>query len=216
MSGEAVERVKCTDCTAMILPRTARDNAGLCGRCAKLCPASRADRKAFHRSVTSGDAFAPSAAELASGAVPEFLADRATNWRPEPEFYAGTPITNAAQALAEASSKRTGQVYLTAGKDIWLELAFNEARGVCYLTHAPSSLVRYAFTSTNERQQVSADQHLLQGCPCCGVGLQWFPSRFHMPRKTAFEITAAIAAGKAAPCTWLDAGDFSRTRQGFG
>lgn len=75
----------------------------------------------------------------------------------------------------------------------------------------------YAYTQDNLRGQVLADQHVVQACPCCGEGMLWFPSRFHMPRKAAFDILSSIVSGKVpANVAWLEMGDISSTSCGRG
>ena len=44
-----------------------------------------------------------------------------------------------------------------------------------------------------------------RGCPCCGVGMHSYASRFHMSRQGAIEVAREFLAGRDAASTrWLE------------
>jgi hypothetical protein len=101
-----------------------------------------------------------------------------------------------------------------------LSLAFNDTFGVCEYQNEETGDDLYAYTPENLAEQVSADRHLVQACSCCGVGLLWYPSQFHVPRRSAFAVFSSLVLGGAgtatAPVEWLDCGDISYTVRGRG
>ena len=119
-----------------------------------------------------------------------------------------------------AASQEEGHVFLVSNRAGRVSLAFNETFGVCEYQNEETGDNLYAYTPENLAEQVSADRHLVQACSCCGVGLLWYPSRFHMPRRNAFAVFSALALGGASadaiPVEWLDCGDISYTARGSG
>ncbi|MEJ2124976.1 MAG: hypothetical protein P8Y47_09285 [Alphaproteobacteria bacterium] len=216
MSADDDERVKCIECDAMILPRTANDNDGLCAQCVKIPASLRAEQREFERQVTSGEVFTPSDYELSSATIPLFFLQPTTFWKLGPDF-SNTGINSCEQAISEAENKSSGDIFLTAGEDIWLTLTFNVKYGVCYYENDPVSDFRYARSLSNASEQVSGEFHLAQGCPCCGVCLQWFPSRYHLSRDDAFAVMkSVIDHHPLLSVDWLVSGDITRTFRGYG
>lgn len=214
----AVARIKCSECDNMILPETAAANRGLCGQCAKIPEWIRRSRREFEDKVASGAWFTPSSNERqAAKQLPE-LGD-ATEWEAEPEFYKdrqGTPIRDIIQ---EATAQTAGHVFLVSSSGARLNLSFNGDYGVCEYQNEESGDYLYAYSPENLREQVPPDQHLDQACACCGVGMGWYPSRFHMPRRTAFAVLSAAAlkdSNALDRVVWLPWGDVSYTTRGHG
>lgn len=213
----AVERVKCTECDAMILPQTAASNDGLCARCFKTPRWLRDERREYERQLAAGLLFRPSEQALAEARQPSAIVAGVTVWRLEPEFYAGSPLTAVRDALAQAQAEDEGNVFLVASDTVRLNLAFNQRYGVCTHENAEDGDYVYACTEDNLTEQVPNEHHLVQSCPCCGVGLHWFPSRFHMPRERAFEIFQSVASNlPPAGVIWLEQGDTTYTAPGRG
>jgi hypothetical protein len=209
-----VVRVKCIDCDNMILPETAAANGGLCGVCARMSEPSRRALREFAEQLASGALFLPSPDERAAAGRPAVA-----TWRPEPDYYEGRerPVPN---LIADAAAEPAGYVFLVSDGGARLGLAFNEVYGVCDYQNPGSGESLYAYTSENLREQVPADRHLVQACPCDGVGLHWYPSRFHIPRPAAFAIFSALAQNTTedppVPVEWLGYGDITFTGRGRG
>jgi len=214
---DSEERVQCTECGARILPRTAVDNDGLCAQCIQTPVSLRLARQKFEQTIISGEVYVPTARELESAQTPIFLTSETTFWKPGPEYYADTEITTCEQAISDAFAKERGDVFLTAGNEIWVTLAFNKKYGVCYYENGFESDYRYARSPRNLSQQVTEDLHLSQDCSCCGDGLFWFPSRYHMDRIDAFNILRSVLKQSIpASVKWLKSCDFTRTGRGYG
>lgn len=216
MSEENVERVKCSDCAAMILPATALSNGGLCMPCYKTPKKFREERKIYKASLLSGEVFQP-----ASGDVPlakslkDFPAHN--NWVLQPEYYEDDDIGDAESVMARATHLEEGNVFLVFEKSQQLNLAFNERYGIIECHNWDEDYSAYIHTDDNLTAQVTAESHLSQNCNCCGVGLNWFPSRFHMPRALAFDIYKAIVNNDERPhVIWLPMGDITYTAKGTG
>jgi hypothetical protein len=209
------ERVKCIECENMILPQTAASNDGLCGRCVKILPELRAKKREYELRLASGLVFRPSDEELATASIPShILSDR---WLPQPEYYAGKNMDSAMTAIAVAMSESNGNVFLVTESGAQINLGFTERYGVCEFQNQESNEFRYAYSDANLRDQVPKEHHIVQACSCCGVGMLWYPSRFHMPRKMAFEILQNAVANRETPnVKWLEATDFSYTQPGRG
>lgn len=211
-----VERVACIDCGAMILPSTAKANAGLCGRCVKVPESLRQKRRDFDHKVASGSLFTPTQQELNSARQPAELAS-STTWKLEPDYYSMEPPETIEQAIDDAATKSSGNVFLISETGSRLNLSFTEKFGVCEYQKDDAGEYLYSRTTENLACQVALEFHVTQACPCCGVGMMWYPSRFHMPRELAFELFRQLVSGSApAAVQWLDGGDISYTSQGRG
>lgn len=210
-----IRQVKCIECDNMILPQTAADNAGLCGQCVKLSPELRAARREYERRLAEGSVFEPSDQERASAATPGALVT--TRWQLQPEYYADRGLESPVQAILEARTQSRGFVFLVTDDGQKLNLGFTERYGVCEYQDQEAADFRYAYCPSNLREQVRSELHVEQACPCCGDGLLWYPSRYHMPRTHAFAIVEYAVAHQACPgVEWLEVEDFSYTRQGRG
>ncbi len=216
----SVAKFKCIECDNLILPQTAAANAGLCGQCAKTPDWVRRAQRDYEAKLSSGEWFTPSPVERASASRPVELGVPTAAWSPQPEYYADSEAWSGAAVVELAASQPAGHAFLVSDLDGRLSLAFNEAYGVCEYQNEETGAYLYAFTPKNLAEQVAADRHLIQACSCCGVEMLWYPSRFHMPRKTAFAIFSGLALGisdaDAPPATWLDCGDISYTARGHG
>jgi len=216
----AVGRVKCAECDNMILPQTAEANGGLCAPCAKIPDHLRRARGEHKRKLSSGEWFIPSQEERESAKPPTEVGDPTAVWRPEPEYYKDDGAHSAWEVIDIAASQPAGHVFLVSNRGGRLSLAFNETLGVCEYQNDETNDNLYAYTPENLAEQVKIDRHLVQACSCCGVGLLWYPSRFHMPRRTAFAICSGLALGSAdadtVPVRWLNCGDISYTARGRG
>jgi len=209
------QRVKCSECDNMILPQTAADNDGLCAPCAKVSPELRTARREYERQLAEGIVFTPSTAELASSSLPSELATG--HWQLQPEYYAELNLDSAADAVIAAKAVSRGNVFLITDDGGQLNLGFTERYAVCEYQNQDLGDFRYAYTELNLRQQVSDEHHVSQACPCCGVGMLWYPSRYHMPRDTAFLLLDnAIARRASHSVEWLQMDDISHTGRGCG
>jgi hypothetical protein len=215
-----VERVKCNECDHMILPATAAANGGLCAPCAKTPDWLRRARREFEGKLSSGAWFAPSPAERSTAKQPPEFGDPVALWSPESEYYKDSGNPSVREVIDLAAGQAEGHVFLVSNRGGRLSLAFNATFGVCEYQNEETGDDLYAYTPENLAEQVSADRHLVQACSCCGVGLLWYPSRFHMTRRIAFAIFSALALGVAGAASvsvaWLDCGDISYTARGRG
>jgi hypothetical protein len=216
----AVERVKCIECDHMILLETAAANGGLCAPCAKTPEWLRRARREYEGKLSSGAWFTPSPEERDTAKRSTELYDPAAVWSPEPEYYKDSALRSVREVIDCAASQPQGHVFLVSDRGGRLSLSFNETLGVCEYQNEKTGDNLYAYTPGNLAEQVSADRHLVQACSCCGVGLRWYPSRFHMPRQSAFAVFSELALGAAGaaavPVEWLDCGDISYTVRGRG
>jgi len=215
----AVQRNKCTDCDNMILPEIAARNSGLCGQCTNVPESSRRKKREFDQTVALGLLFTPTEQERQSAKRPAELEIPGAVWELEREFYKNSEWQSVRDVIAHASKQPAGDVFLVSETGARLNLSFNKEFGVCEYHNEKSAHYLYAFTPKNLREQIRKELHLVQACPCCGVGMLWFPSRFHMPRKMAFEVFSALALGAGSDTSdveWLDCGDISYTSPGHG
>ncbi len=210
------ERVKCIECENMILPRTAAANGGLCGPCVKIPAHLRAKKREYESRLASHRVFRPSDEELASASYSSEL--WTAQWQLQPEYYAGKNLDSAVTAITAARSVSEGNVFLVTENGGQLNVGFTRSYGVCEFQNHESGEFRYAYSDDNLRGQVPKELHVVQACPCCGVGMLWYPSRYHMPREKAFSILEnAIANQKMPRLEWLAVvDDFSYTQPGRG
>ncbi len=219
VSPMAISETKCSHCGKPVSPEIAAANNGLCLRCAKLPESLRREKREFEERLSSGAIFVPTHEELEVANRRESLKTPAVSWELEPEFYASCIGRSVSSILHEAAGQETGNVFLVS-TGARLNIAFTENLGVCeYQNEKPKDHL-YAFTSENLNYQVAPEDHVEQACPCCGVGLLWYPSRFHMPRKRAFDVFSELATGMHANPTvqavWVNFGDISYTLKGRG
>jgi hypothetical protein len=115
-------------------------------------------------------------------------------------------------------SESNGNVFLVTENGGQLNLGFTERYGVCEFQNQESGEFRYAYSDANLRDQVPKELHVVQACPCCGVGMLWYPSRYHMPRERAFSIIENAVANRPTPdVQWLASiDDISYTQPGRG
>jgi hypothetical protein len=216
----AVSRIQCTECDNMILPETAAANGGMCGQCVKIPESIRRERRAFESKLTSGSWFVPSPEEWDAAKRSVELDDASVTWGPEPEFYKDRGSPWVRDLIEEAAREAKGDVFLVGSGGRRLNLGFNEVYGVCEYQNEQAGESLYAYSPENLSEQVAVDRHIVQACPCCGVGLLWYPSRFHMPRPVAFAVFAALAlhepSDALAQVSWLDCGDITWTARGRG
>jgi hypothetical protein len=211
------ERVKCTECDNMILLRTAAKNEGLCAQCVSVPEGLRERQRVFNASLESGSVFSPSARELASAVSLSDLEPAPGRWGPYAHYYAGDEDGRLESILDRAALAPNGYVVLSSESSAVIILAFNTEHGVCEYRNETADEYRIAYTSENALQQVQQELQLCQICPCCGVGTLWYPSRFHMPRRRAFElIISIIRGGSTYGVQWLEADDISYTQPGQG
>lgn len=213
--GTMTDRVKCIECDNMILPQTAADNGGLCGQCVKISPEIRAEKREFEGRLAAGLVFAPSDKERATSAIPNEISRG--RWQLQPEYYADSNVDSPAAAVAAAKSQKDDNVFLITESGGELNLGFTERYGVCEYQNQELDECRYAYCESNLNHQVAAPFHVVQACPCCGVAMLWYPSRFHLPREKAFSIVEnAIADRDTSGVEWLAIDDFSHTERGRG
>ena len=81
-----VERVKCTECDAMILPRTAAKYGGMCAPCGAMSESLLEERHEYERDLESGTVFTPSIKERESATTPAEFGAPDSVWELEPEF----------------------------------------------------------------------------------------------------------------------------------
>jgi hypothetical protein len=204
----------------MILPDTAAANGGLCGQCVKIPESIRRELRAFRSKLASGSWFVPSPEEWDAAKRSVEIDDPSVTWGPEPEFYKDRGSPSVRELIEEAAREGKGDVFLVSSGGRRLNLGFNEVYGVCEYQCEETGESLYAYFGENLREQVAADRHIVQACPCCGVGMLSYPSRFHMPRPMAFEVFVALAlhepSDALAQVSWLDCGDISCTVRGRG
>jgi hypothetical protein len=197
---------------------TASANGGLCGQCVAVSEFIRSASHEFDQANPSGLAFQPTEAELESARTQIGFETLTNIWKLEPNYYQGSDLRSVQDVLAFALKQREGNVFLVSESGARLNLSFNEEYGVCEYQNEESVEYRYAFTANNLCEQVGENLHLAQACPCCGVGMLWYPTRFHMAREIAFAIFSYFALGEPTlrNVEWLEYGDISHTSKGRG
>jgi hypothetical protein len=209
------DRLKCSECDNMILPQTAASNDGLCSQCVKVPPELRAAKREFERQLADGVVFVPNDRERSTASIPAEITSG--QWEPQPEYYAENEIDSAMAAIAAAKPQSNGNVFLVTKNGGQLNIGFTERYGVCEYQNHEAAEFRYAYSESNLQEQVPEELHVVQACPCCGVGMLWYPSRYHMPRDRAFLILENAVANRGTPgVEWLEADDFSYTGRGRG
>jgi len=202
----------------MILPATAAANGGLCAQCIKISPEDRDARRSFELALAKGDLWRPSEAEFASVRTPPSLIQG--TWNLEPEYYQAEQHLTVCELVERAASHQANEVFLISDCGSRLLVSLNSQYGVCEFQNEEERDWRYAYSEENLRSQVPKSLHLSQLCPCCGVGIAWYPSRTHMPRATAIEILSNIVvcspSESLARVQWLELGDIFRYLQGRG
>lgn len=212
-----IERVKCSECDAMMLPQTAAKYGGMCAHCGDMPEWLREERRQYEKALAAGTVFSPSTEEMSSAKVPSEFATGDTIWNLEPEYYDENDGPTVAAVISRAEDETHGNVFLLSTVGSRLNLSFTERFAVCEYQNEEANDWLYAFTDKNLRHQVPEDQHVVQACSCCGVGMLWFPSRFHMPRALGFAIVKDVMSGRVpSAARWLNSGDFSRTSKGRG
>ena len=217
--GVMTNRVECTECGAKILQTTFDRHGGLCAQCARISPEERARTRAFRQSVETGEYFRPTADELASARAASEIPTPPSAWALEPDFHIKDKGSSIQAVLADAAQLEQGDVFLLASDGARLSLSFGPRFGVVEYQNAADELYLYAYSPENVSEQVPAGEHVDQACPCCGVGMLWYPSRFHMPRRLAFEALDRLVAGAELPadCRWLAYDDdISHVSEGCG
>lgn len=210
-----VERVPCRFCGAMILPATFAENDGLCATCVRIPEEFRNAQQDYDRRLDSGEVFTPTAVESEAAHGSESLGLRLITWLLEPNYYADRPSESPQMVFASLGELTAGEMYLVDGSQKRLSFTFNGVYAVC--EYSDQRGMYYAYAPENLRQQVDHRHHLAQGCPCCGVGLGWYPSRCHMPKKLGFQLVNTMLAGDdLPPVQWVESDDFSYVSQGKG
>jgi hypothetical protein len=199
-----VVKQPCQECGVLVLPQTALANDGMCINCGGRTPEQRAFIRERKRRVASGEAFVPTPEEVASATdVHAMLAGQ--SWQLQKEFYANKGVPGIEAAVNEViRSPNGGSVYLTNEREDQFDFSLNEKFGVLTFIGGEEGGFWYACTAENVRVQVPEASQVVRGCPCCGVGLYHFASRFHMPRTRAIEEVALFMGGASASDTkWL-------------
>lgn len=209
------ERVKCNECDSMILPATAARYDGLCATCGRMPADMRRERAEHRRRVSTGEIYRPSPAELTEARPSRTLAAAGADWKLEPDFYADRTVDGVSDAIQQAEREPRGNVFLVNDAGERLNLAFTEAYAVCTFRDAGETEY-YARTPDCLDTQASREQHVASACPCCGVGIGWFPSRFHLPRGEGFAALIAMTRHEPAHDTWLPAGNYTSIVAGEG
>ncbi len=210
-------RVPCTECENLILPATAERNGGLCAQCVKLSAEARQAGRDFDTAVKSGELWVPSESELSSAQTPAALRD--ATWSLEPDYYAGQPELTVEKVVLQACEGGTDDVFLYSAPERRLLVCLNYNYGVCEYQDRERDDWRYAYSVENLASQVPENLHIGQPCACCGAGLGWYPSRFHMPREQALSILKSVVDPSTPPAVqvqWLELGDISRYGPGKG
>ena len=210
------ERVKCTECENMILPDTAADNGGLCAQCIKISPEARAEQRRFEQQLADGTYFHPSDTELKSESLPSVLTN-GHDWRLQPEFYSEQLDKTPIDILNEMPATNEGNIFLVTDDGDQLNVGYSEKFAVCEYQNESTGEFRIAYSDANLTEQVDDNLHVDQACPCCGVSMLWYPSRYHMPRTLAFEIVRDTINRKLTPnIRWLETDDYTHTFRGRG
>lgn len=213
----AVERVKCTECENMILPNTAVANGGLCAPCAKTPEWLRRERRDYEGKPSSGAWFTPSPEERGAAKQPIELGDSTAVWSLEPEYYKDSEARSVQQVIDLAACQPEGHVFLASNRGG--PRVQRDVGGV----RVPEPGCRRQPVRQHARESDGAGQRGPASRPgvfVLRVGLLRYPSRFHMPRRSAFAVLSALALGGASASAilveWLDCGDISYTARGRG
>ena len=212
------QRIKCTECENMILPATAARNNGLCTQCVKIPKKIREETRNELQRIEDGNIF-PSTADIQAGLITNKILLSDTRWLLEPDYYNETPNLSIENVIESAKQSDTGQIYLISNEGSRINLTFNSVYGVCDFQDKEEQYLLYAHSNENSTVQIDKDFHLIQGCPCCGVGMFYFSSCSHMPRNTAFSIYETITVKNEFNINnvfWLDIGDISYNSPGKG
>jgi hypothetical protein len=192
----------------MILPQTAAKYDGMCAHCGKTSEKLRIEAREYKRNLETGTFFLPSEEELGSVCIPQEFGASDTLWNLDSDYYTDTASNIMSFVISQGAQQTSGHVFLISSSGGRLNLSFSEIYGVCEYHNQNTGERMYAYTQHNLREQVSEVYHVVQACPCCGVGMLWFPSRCHMPRKTAFDIVVSLVSGTIpSGMTWLNSGD---------
>ncbi len=218
-TGDAV--IPCIDCGASVSAKVAARQNGLCLDCL-MRPARaavEARRAEFEADLESGALFQPLASELAGATDPSRLVDTSLLWAVYQDDIASAPVQTVDAALAALAVPQEGQIYLGRLDTHHLTLEVKRDLAVCTLMSGSASKEAhyfYALGSANRASQVAGSEHVVAGCPCCGVGMIWHPSRAHMDRSEAVEIFKAVARHDYSAARWLayEPGDFCNPGRG--
>jgi hypothetical protein len=219
---------KCRDCKCTISRLTAKKAFGRCPDCHALAAKRDAEFKrkfdaeklAHQRRLETGEVYRPSATELDSAMTPAEFNSSGCQWMLQPEFYSGYndgQITTIDEAISDAESRIDGVLFLVSNLDGQLNLGISSKYGVCEYINEQYGHWLYAYTDNNLEEQVEERYHVVQTCPCCGVEMLWYPSRFHFPRIQALDLVRRVSRCESPNnLSWLDSGDFSFTERGRG
>ncbi|MCS7467188.1 hypothetical protein NZK35_11090 [Stieleria sp. ICT_E10.1] len=176
------------------------------------------ERAEYDRRLNKGLVFTPSEFELSHAEIPGEFTDTATFWTLQPEYYTERCESTPGDAISAARIEATGNVFLVSNNGGQLNLGFTAKYSVVEYQNENDEHLRCAYSSSaNLNTQVQKADHVIQACPCCGVGLLWYPSRYHMPRALAFSIFESVLDHKPIPgVTWLATDDFSYAQPGVG
>ncbi len=143
-----------------------------------------------------------------------------SQWKLQPDFYREYregKIETVSEAIREAASRSDGMLFLVSDLNGQLNFGLSAKYGVCEYINEEAGLWLYAYTENNLSEQVDEENHIVQSCPCCGVGMLWYPSRFHLPRAQALELAYRVSTHESPNnVKWLESGDFSLTERGRG
>jgi hypothetical protein len=211
-----IARVKCIECDNMILPQTAEDNDGLCAPCAKISPESRAAISKFQKQLEDGSYYRLSEAEVHSASVPKILTN-GDHWKLQPEYYADENECTPLDVLNRAIDGNKGNIFLVTDEGHQLNVGFSQKYAVCEYQNESLGEFRIAYSDQNLTQQVDETLHVAQACPCCGVSMLWYPSRYHMPKDLAFQIVRDTIERTQTPnVRWIETDDYTYTFRGRG
>src|SRR6185295_18779329 len=97
-----------------------------------------------------------------------------------------------------------GGVHLVTERGDQFELSLSALHGEVAVT-LDGAGTYYALTPDNILSGLPREQHVERGCPCCGVGIHSYASRFHMPRARAIDVARDFLAHRDAETTrWLE------------
>lgn len=210
------DRTRCDECDSIILLATAIKNEGVCASCDKLSTESRQAIKTHRNQIVTGEIYHASNNDLLTAKGSDKIMTPGSPWKLEPSFYDGHAATSIDEAIKLAMCEPNGYVFLVNDLGESLNLSFTEIYAVCTFQTPGSDSGFYARTPDCLSTQVIARHHVPEACPCCGEGIGWFPSRFHLPRKTAFELLQRLINSKSGSEMWIPTGDYALTTAGKG